>query len=173
MVTTDETHGQLRTQVAAQNFRQATQDASVAKHRVWGYEHRRQGTMHSASTAPDYVWKGKLFLSIEDAARRGGDGGAKLSLGLYKSARFIRLIFETKEVYHFHQVAFEAKKAYEISFDEIGDIKSVSTPIPVVLVGVRNDDFPPNEVILYIRNGLPSTLRDVLREAIASDRQIP
>jgi hypothetical protein len=94
---------------------------------------------------PDYIFSGRIFATLRDVARRGGDDGRKISLGLYGHEKFIR-------------IAVHKGDTFDIRFNEIDEMSRVARigenefgehSFSPILIKTRSEAFPWRELVVF------------------------
>src|SRR4051812_16981242 len=69
--------------------------------------------LRDGNLEPDYIFNGRIIATLRDVARRGGDDGLKVSLGLYGNEKIVR-------------IAVHNGNAFDIRFNEIDRMSRVA-----------------------------------------------
>lgn len=94
---------------------------------------------------PDYIFNGWIFATLRDVARRGGDDGLKVSLGLYGKEKIIRIVVRKGN-------------AFDISFNEIDRMSRVARigenefgehSFSAILIETHSEAFPWRELVIF------------------------
>jgi hypothetical protein len=94
---------------------------------------------------PGYIFNGRIFATLRDVARHGGDDGLKISLGLYENEKIIR-------------IAVHKGNEFDIRFDEIDGMSRVARigenefgeySFSAILINTNSESFPWREFVIF------------------------
>ncbi|MEA3034140.1 MAG: hypothetical protein QOH86_2156 [Sphingomonadales bacterium] len=101
--------------------------------------------LREGNLEPDYIFNGRIFATLSDVARRGGDDGLKISLGIYGNEKIIR-------------IAVHKGNVFDIPFDEIDRVSRVARigenefgehSFSAILIETHSQAFPWRELVLF------------------------
>src|SRR4051794_39578751 len=101
--------------------------------------------LRESDLEPDYIFTGRIFATLRDVARHGGDNGRKISLGLYANEKIIR-------------IAVHKGNAFDIPFNEIDRMRRVARigenefgeySFSAILIETHSEAFPWRELVIF------------------------
>ena len=115
----------------------------------------------------DFVFEGRIFVSLEAVARYGGDDGDKILLRLYKGGQILSIIMR------------KSGRRWDIPFEDVVEIKRVSRigrneygtfSFSAILLNQHGEHFPWRELVIYEGTyPLFDALKDALSETPSSN----